>query len=258
MSQRPEIHRDVKIKKKKKKEKWSFKREFCEFASSKKVTKCSDADAVSFLQALQTVVGESGAVEQRNCTVLLCTSAQPCHTGRVAGGPTPRQGLPCWGGDCLVFRLSDQLWLQGLTPLKDQHLGILIRPSTDFNQQGFGEMTEALVIAQLLHTVTTGSSFLKRPATVLFLFPHVQTPEVFLFWLPRTLAFCLFVCRARCKHDFLEAVCAMSFTELEDISLIRAMAAWQYCLLLNLKIKCWCLSFRHHNSIPTLILLLLR
>lgn len=86
----------------------------------------------------------SGAVQQRTAHL-----HSPVRQGWMAGGPTPGQGLPCWGGDWPVFRLSDHLRLQGLTLLKDQHLGILIRPSTDFHQQGFNEMTEALIIAQV-------------------------------------------------------------------------------------------------------------
>lgn len=200
----------------------------------------------------------SAAVQQRNCTSLFCTSATALsHRGGWQGVQHHSTGQPRLWGDWLVFRLVDHVWLQRLTQLKDGDLGILIRPSTDFNQQRSDEMTAALIIAQVT-AAHYESQFQLFKATSYSPLPHVQIPEVFLFWLPRILAFCLFVCWARCKHDFLEAVSAMSFTELKDISLISATAAWQYCLLLNLKIKCWCLSFRHHNSIPTLILLLLK
>lgn len=84
-------------------------------------------------------VWRSTAEELHICTALSASGGWQMvqHHGR---------GLPGWGGDCLVCKLSHHLWLQGLAHLKDQNLGILIRPSTDFNQQGSDEMIEALIV----------------------------------------------------------------------------------------------------------------
>lgn len=135
----------------------------------------------------------SGAVQQRNCTSLFCTSATALSD---RGGWQVVQhhstGQPRLWGDWLVFRLSDHIWLQGLTQLKDGDLGILIRASTDFNQQRSDEMTEALIIAQVT-AAHYESQFQLFKATSYAPLPHVQIPEVFLFWLPKDIGF-LFVC----------------------------------------------------------------
>lgn len=210
-----------------------------------------------FCKPFQQWLVRPGAVQQRSYTSWSAHLPIPVRQ-RMAGGPTSWHRSASWWGDWLVFSLSDHLWLQGLTHLKAQSLGILIRISTDFNQQGPNEMTEALIIARVTAAQCEGWYQLFK-ATSCSPLPLSSQPNSWRLSIltSRDTGF-LFVCREQCKHDFLEAVCAISLTELEDISLISAMAAGQYHLLLNLKIKCWCLCFRHHNSIPTLILLLLK
>lgn len=73
-----------------------------------------------------------------------------------------RSNIPAWdchaGEETALF--SDCSITEGLTHLRERDLGVLIRPSTDFNQQVSDEMAEALIIAQVtLHTMRAGSSF---------------------------------------------------------------------------------------------------
>lgn len=159
-------------------------------ASSIKATKCSDADAVSFLPALPTVVGELWAVQHRSCTSWCAHLHSP-----VRQGVAPQhRSASCWA-DQLVSRLWDHLWLRGLTHVKDQNLGISIRVSTDFNRQGPDEMTGALMIAQV--TAAHYESWLQLfEGTSCSPLPLSSCPNSWGLSIltPRTLDSCLFVC----------------------------------------------------------------
>lgn len=185
MSQRPEIHRNVKFKKKKgeRKNKVSSVNLF----NLSRLLNAVMQMLFPFCKPFRLWLVRAGAVQQRNCTSLFCTSATALS--HRWSNITARDSHACEEtglfSDCrITYGYRD--WL------KDGDLGILIRASTDFNQQRSDEMTEALIIAQVT-AAHYESQFQLFKATSYAPLPHVQIPEVFLFWLPKDIGF-LFVC----------------------------------------------------------------